>query len=470
MVGVIATTLCSMCLSRTCSGGRRLLLPTRRSTAAVAAAFTATAVTAATPIAALHQTLRTYTKRANKEKGFVDLRRVFVRGGKGGLGCFSYENLGYKRKRRPDGADGGRGGSVNLTVDETVGSLEHIPATISGITGGQGSSNNKLGANAKPRTIKVPAGTIVYDEDGKVVADLERPGESFCAAVGGKGGRGNSGGLKHTRCVSFDDEAKQGTPGEEKRFVLELKTLADVGLVGMPNAGKSTFLNAVSNAHPRVAPYPFTTLNPHLGVVDFSDYWRMRVADIPGILPGAHENKGLGHNFLRHIERNAVLLYIIDISESLGSPPAVEAFETLREELRLYKAELAERPFLIAANKVDCEGAQSNLERLRKHIGADKAQELIVPMAASTGEGVVDVTTRLRVMVEQLQKQRRHRMQQPGQPASNTTTPQQQQQKQQQQQQQQQQQIMHDEDKEEEDADDAAFHAQLFAPSNKRQK
>eukprot|EP00055_Hartaetosiga_balthica_P010478 m.44764 g.44764 ORF g.44764 m.44764 type:complete len:421 (+) comp7187_c0_seq3:98-1360(+) len=335
-----------------------------------------------------------------KEKGFVDYRRVLVRGGRGGLGCFSFRREPFTRKKYDDGADGGNGGDLIFQADESLSSLDHITSTLVGISGNNGGSNLRLGANAKSKIVKVPLGTIIQSEEGEMLADLSEEGAQFQAALGGAGGRGNTGGLKITRCVAFDDERKQGTPGTERRYLLELKTLADVGLVGMPNAGKSTFASAVSNAHPKIAAYPFTTLNPHLGVIDFADYWRMRIADIPGILPQAHQNRGLGHKFLRHIERNSVMLFIIDASGSDGSCTPCDAFDILYSELKLYKEELVRRPIVVGASKMDKEGANEGVDALRNHLEHSGKKIEVMPLCAESGEGVVELTHRLREIVE----------------------------------------------------------------------
>lgn len=196
-----------------------------------------------------------------------------------------------------------------------------------------------------------------------------------------------------TRIDSYDDEAVHGSPGEEHRYTLELKTLADVGLVGLPNAGKSTFLQAVSRAHPQVGAYPFTTLNPHLGVVEFADTWRMTIADIPGIIAGAHEDRGLGHRFLRHIERTMVHLFIVDASGQEGHP--CEALDTLVGELEHYHPGITTKPAVVAANKMDVPGADDNLRELERHTDWP-----IIPVAAQQGHGIPTLTATLRSVVQ----------------------------------------------------------------------
>ena len=211
-----------------------------------------------------------------------------------------------------DGADGGVGGRVLLKVVQTLSSLNHIAQSYTGGTGGRASSKEQVGGIGDDVIIPVPPGTIVTTDLGESV-DLSEPGSELVVALGGAGGLGNVGHAPEERPDSAEHPAVRGKPGEERRVHMELKTIADVGLVGLPNAGKSTFLTAVSNAHPKIAPYPFTTLNPFLGVVEFADFFRLTVADIPGLAIGAHQNVGLGHSFLRHIERTNILLYIIDM-------------------------------------------------------------------------------------------------------------------------------------------------------------
>ncbi|EDQ87375.1 uncharacterized protein MONBRDRAFT_33461 [Monosiga brevicollis MX1] len=327
-----------------------------------------------------------------KDVKFVDHKSIVVRGGRGGNGCVAWYRNSARTRKFPEGADGGRGGDVILVADGGMSTLATVPPVMVGYAGKPGGSANMLGAAAPPRRMRVPVGTLIH-RDGEVVADLTEPGQEFLAARGGAAGRGNTGGLERTRAQQPMDERAVGKPGEDIRYLFDLRTIADVGLVGLPNAGKSTFLNAVSNAHPRIADFPFTTLNPHCGVVDFPDYFRLRIADVPGLIAGASQNVGLGHRFLKHVERNRILVYIIDVSR----PDCCEQFCIIRDELQAYNPALVERQTLVVANKMDQPASAANLERLAltvpEHIP-------IVPVAANRAQNVTTVTRLLRRMIE----------------------------------------------------------------------
>ena len=316
---------------------------------------------------------------------FVDKVTIRVIAGKGGNGCCSFRREKFIPKGGPDGGDGGDGGSVWLeasTGEQSLVSLVY-QTRYRAQNGPGGKGAGMHGRNADDITVKVPVGTVVIDNATKeLLGDLDAPGAKLLVAQGGRGGRGNARFASSTNRVPR--YAEPGTEGEEKELFLELKTIADGGLVGYPNAGKSTLLGALSAARPKVAPYPFTTLHPVVGVIEFDypDYTKLTLADIPGLIDGAHENVGLGHSFLKHIERTKVLIYVLDMAGTDGRDP-VEDFHHLQNELELYQAGLTERPTLIAANKMDAPEAAENLCRLEAEIG-DKYR--IVPITAATGE------------------------------------------------------------------------------------
>jgi GTP-binding protein len=282
---------------------------------------------------------------------FVDEVQVNVRGGDGGAGCISFRREAHVPKGGPDGGDGGRGGDISFRASRNVASLlafrdhPHRRAT----SGVHGQGNKRHGASGSDLVVAVPEGTIINDRDGKLLADLVHHGDSYLAARGGRGGRGNARFLSNARrAPSF---AEQGEYGEERWLRLELKLMADVALVGFPNAGKSTLIAAVSAARPKIANYPFTTLEPNLGVVRFQEH-EFVMADIPGLIEGAADGKGLGHQFLRHIERSRVLVILLDLASVEERTPE-EQERVLLDELGRYEPELLERPRIVVGNKVD---------------------------------------------------------------------------------------------------------------------
>ncbi|MBE6357126.1 MAG: GTPase ObgE [Lentisphaerae bacterium] len=300
---------------------------------------------------------------------FVDKTEITVKSGDGGNGCCSFRREKFIPKGGPDGGDGGNGGDViieSTTSEQNLNSLVYRRRYCApNGPGGQGSDMH--GKNADPITVKVPVGTVIRDlATGEILADLDTPGAKAVVAKGGRGGRGNA------RFASSTNRAPRkrelGFPGEEKQLELELKLIADAGLVGYPNAGKSTLLTRISGARPKVAAYPFTTLHPVIGVVEYPDYVRINVADIPGLIDGAHANVGLGHEFLRHIERTKVLIFVLDMGCVDGRTPW-EDYANLKNELELYKETLSARPSLIVANKMDIEGAEDNLKKLKAELG-----------------------------------------------------------------------------------------------------
>jgi GTP-binding protein len=283
--------------------------------------------------------------------GFVDVARLNVKGGDGGAGCVSFRREAHVPRGGPDGGDGGRGGDVWLRANRNVASLlafrdhPHRKAT----SGTHGSGKKLHGKGGADLTVEVPEGTAVRARSGELLADLVRHGDSWLAARGGQGGRGNARFLSNARrAPSF---AEQGEYGEEQWLQLELKLLADAALVGFPNAGKSTLISTVSAAKPKIADYPFTTLEPHLGVVRFHDH-EFVLADIPGLIEGAAEGKGLGHQFLRHVERARVLVILVDLAPVDDRPPA-EQERVLVDELRRYQPELLDRPRIVVGSKAD---------------------------------------------------------------------------------------------------------------------
>lgn len=329
---------------------------------------------------------------------FIDEAIIEVEAGAGGNGCVSFRREKYVPRGGPDGGDGGRGGDVVLVADESLNTLldYHYRTRYKAENGGHGAGSHRKGRNGETLVLRVPVGTLVYDADtGELLVDLSRHGQRFIVARGGKGGRGNAAFATPTR--QAPRFAEKGLPGEKRRLRLELKLLADVGLVGMPNAGKSTLLSRVSAARPKIAAYPFTTLTPHLGVVRYEDKTFV-MADIPGLIEGAHAGVGLGHQFLRHIERARLLLYLLDVSP-YAEPDPLTAFEILQRELQLYSPALLQKPALIALNKIDTLSDRSMLEPIREALRArlqhaptpaegEDANERVFLISAYTGEGV----------------------------------------------------------------------------------
>lgn len=322
---------------------------------------------------------------------FIDKVKIYVKGGYGGSGCTSFRREKYIPDGGPDGGDGGRGGNVILRVDSGLRTLldfryrQHYRAD----RGMHGQGSMKHGKDAEDVILRVPPGTVVKDaESGKILADLVFPGQEKIVAHGGRGGRGNAKFVTPTnRAPQFSE---LGEPGEERWLILELKLLADAGLLGYPNAGKSTFLSRVSAAKPKVADYPFTTLVPNLGVVDVGDGRSFVLADIPGLIEGAHRGIGLGHEFLRHVERTRVLIHVIDIASVEGRDP-LDDFETINQELVLYSPVLKEKKQIVAFNKMDlC--PQEIAEHYKKIIAA-KGYEVFF-ISAVTGDGIKELLYR----------------------------------------------------------------------------
>jgi GTP-binding protein len=328
---------------------------------------------------------------------FVDQVRIFVKAGDGGNGAVAFRREKYVDKGGPSGGDGGHGGSVIFEADPQLTTLldfrfqQHHRAR----SGQHGMGSDMNGKAGEDLLLKAPLGTLVIDETtGELLKDLSTPGEQWVVARGGKGGWGNINFATSTR--QTPRFAQDGTLGEERHLVLELKLLADVGLLGFPNAGKSTFISRISHARPKVADYPFTTLVPNLGVVDYRDRRSFVVADIPGLIEGASEGHGLGHQFLRHVERCRVLVHLVDLSVADEGRDPVQDFDTINTELEKYSATLAEKPQLVVANKLDLPHAR---EALPAFVEAMKLRGVkVFELSGATGEGaqaVLDACARV---------------------------------------------------------------------------
>ncbi len=330
---------------------------------------------------------------------FIDRARIFVQSGKGGDGMSSFRHEKFVPKGGPNGGDGGQGGNVVLVADRNVNTLVdfRFRRLFKAKPGGKGEGSNKYGRNAEDLLITVPLGTIVKDEEtGQVMADLSRDGQRAIVAKGGRGGRGNW--HFRTSANRTPTFAERGEPGEERWLRLELKVLADVGLLGYPSVGKSSILRKVSAAQPEVAAYHFTTLNPILGVVNLPDHRSFVMADIPGLIDGASEGVGLGHDFLRHIERTKILIHVVDVSGIEGRDP-IEDYEKINAELAKYSEKLARKRQVVAANKIDLLGDSDNLERLMDYMAAHGVE--VYPICAMTGEGMDKLLERVWTMLEE---------------------------------------------------------------------
>src|SRR6266704_4730862 len=373
---------------------------------------------------------------------FVDRVKVFAQAGKGGRGCVSFRREKFVPKGGPDGSDGGRGGDIILRADRHTDHLAHLfyEPIIKTKNGGHGRGKKMYGKNAPDKIVKVPVGTMVYelrgvdggvriggeqsddaipnressiddsetegeprrftdeqsirnqsaihDPQSDLLADLTREGQEFLLCKGGAGGKGNVH-FKSSRNRA-PREYTAGGEGESGHFLLELRSIADAGLVGYPNAGKSTLLRKISAARPKVASYPFTTLHPVIGVIEFGGYERATIADIPGLIEGAHRGLGLGHEFLRHVTRCRIFLFVVDVAGSEGRNP-VEDLQQLRKELDLYDPLLSQRPWFVIANKMDLPGVEENLDALRKKFPRID----IVPVSAAEGEGIEELKKKL---------------------------------------------------------------------------
>lgn len=336
---------------------------------------------------------------------FADRAKIYVRSGKGGDGHVSFRREKYVPNGGPDGGDGGTGGSVIFEVDEgmnTLSDYRHVRKYCAE-HGENGGKRNCTGKNGKDIILKVPEGTVIKEaESGKVIADMSGKNKRYVLLTGGKGGNGN----QHyaTSTMQAPKYAQPGQPAKELDLLLELKVIADVGLVGFPNVGKSTFLSRVSNAQPKIANYHFTTLNPNLGVVDLDGAKGFVVADIPGLIEGASEGVGLGHEFLRHVERTKVMIHVVDAAGTEGRDP-IEDIHAINKELALYSEDLAKRPQVIAANKMDALYTDRDelLERLEKEFGPMGYK--IYPISAVSGEGVRELLYHVRHMLDEINEE-----------------------------------------------------------------
>jgi GTP-binding protein len=359
---------------------------------------------------------------------FVDRIKIFAQAGEGGRGCVSFRREKFVPKGGPDGGDGGRGGDVILRADRHVDNLSHLfyEPIIKAKNGGHGMGKKMHGRSAPPKIVKVPVGTIIWRvEDGQLstsnaqpstfnettienrqsaidnrpVVDLTHDSQEFVLCHGGAGGKGNVH-FKSSRNRA-PRQYTEGEEGEQGHFLLELRTIADAALVGYPNAGKSTLLRKISAARPKVAAYPFTTLHPIIGVVEFPDYRRAMIADIPGLIEGAHRGLGLGHEFLRHITRCQILLFVIDVAGSEGRNPT-EDLRNLRREIDLYDPLLSKRPWYIIGNKMDLAAARENLTALQNRFSTVE----IGAVSAQTGEGMDELKAKLEKWLESAWRKR----------------------------------------------------------------
>lgn len=333
---------------------------------------------------------------------FVDKAKIYVKGGDGGDGLVAFRREKYVPEGGPAGGDGGKGGDVIFRVDEGLRTLmdfryqRHFKAQ----RGEKGRNKSQHGANAENMIVRVPPGTVVIDDDTQeIIADLTRHGQEVVVARGGRGGRGNI--RFATPNNPAPELAEHGEEGEERWVVLELKVMADVGLVGFPSVGKSTLLSVVSAAKPKIGAYHFTTITPNLGVVDVGDGRSFVMADLPGLIEGAHEGVGLGHEFLRHVERTRLIVHVVDMAGSEGRDP-FDDWQKINDELRLYNADLEKRPQIVAANKMDMPEAEANLEKFRVEVAKVRGDLEIMPISSLTRQGIQELLYRVAELLEQI--------------------------------------------------------------------
>lgn len=333
---------------------------------------------------------------------FVDKAKVYVKGGDGGDGLVAFRREKYVPEGGPAGGDGGKGGDVIFRVDEGLRTLmdfryqRHFKAD----RGVKGRNKSQHGANAENMIVRIPPGTVLIDDDtGEVMADLTRHGQQVVVARGGRGGRGN------TRFATPNNPAPElaenGEEGEEHYIVMELKVMADVGLVGFPSVGKSTLLSVVSGAKPKIGAYHFTTITPNLGVVDVGEGRSFVMADLPGLIEGAHEGVGLGHEFLRHVERTRIIIHVVDMAGSEGRDP-FDDWVKINDEIKLYNAGLADRPQIVAANKMDMPDSEENLALFRERIQEVRPDLQIMPISSLTRQGVQELLYRAADLLDQI--------------------------------------------------------------------
>jgi GTP-binding protein len=331
---------------------------------------------------------------------FIDRAKIHVQGGDGGNGVTAFRREKFVPRGGPSGGDGGRGGDVFVVADSSLNTLLHLRYNPQHIAdrGRHGEGSNCSGHDGDDHTIRVPVGTQIFDANsGELLFDLDQDGARWLAARGGRGGFGNSHFATSTNRAPRYHQT--GTAGEERDLQLELKLLADVGLVGFPNAGKSTLISTVSAARPKIADYPFTTLEPHLGVVDLGDFRSFVIADIPGLIEGAHAGAGLGDRFLRHVERTKLLLHLVDVS-SLSGRETVRDYETVNRELASYNPALAGRPQIVVATKTDAVDEPERLESLRRRAQQDGQPFLAI--SSVTGKGVRELVNAVAAKLDEL--------------------------------------------------------------------
>ena len=331
---------------------------------------------------------------------FIDRAKIHVQGGDGGNGVTAFRREKFVPRGGPSGGDGGRGGDVILVADGSLNTLLHLRYNPQHTAqrGLHGEGSKRSGRDGDDLIVRVPVGTQIFDATtGDLLHDLSHEGDRWLAARGGRGGFGNSHFTSSTNRAPRYHQS--GSTGEERELQLELKLLADVGLVGFPNAGKSTFISTVSAARPKIADYPFTTLEPHLGVVDLGDFRTFVIADIPGLIEGAHTGAGLGDRFLRHIERTKLLLHLVDVS-SVSGRDAVSDYETVNRELASYNQDLATRPQFVVATKIDALDEPQRLESLKQRALEDAKPFFAI--SSATGEGVRDLINAVAAKLDEL--------------------------------------------------------------------
>ena len=331
---------------------------------------------------------------------FIDEAKIYVKAGNGGKGCVSFRREKYVPKGGPDGGNGGRGADVVFLADNRLASLLDFQykREYEAEKGQHGMGSMCSGRDGLDLVIKLPVGTLIKDFDtGEVLADLVADGQSFICCKGGRGGKGNA----HFATSTHQTPrfAQPGEPGEERNLKMELKLLADVGIIGFPNAGKSTLISHISAAKPKIADYPFTTLAPNLGIVKFGEFGGFVVADIPGLIEGAHEGKGLGVKFLKHVERTSIFVHMIDLSPITGRDPR-EDFEIVNRELRAFNAELSKRPQVVALNKTDIPEADEKARELLKFFNSLGIKVFII--SAATGKGLKELVNHVGSEVAEL--------------------------------------------------------------------
>jgi GTP-binding protein len=335
---------------------------------------------------------------------FIDRAKIHVQGGDGGNGVTAFRREKFVPRGGPSGGDGGRGGDVIVVADASLNTLLHLRYNPQHIAerGSHGEGSNRSGHAGDDRIVRVPVGTQIFDATtGELLHDLNHDADRWLAARGGRGGFGNAHFTSSTNRAPRYHQS--GSRGEERELQLELKLLADVGLVGFPNAGKSTFISTVSAARPKVADYPFTTLEPHLGVVDLGDFRTFVIADIPGLIEGAHTGAGLGDRFLRHIERTKLLLHLVDVSSASGRE-AVSDYETVNRELASYNEDLATRPQFVVATKIDALDEPERLESLKQNALDD--EKPFFAISSATGEGVRELINAVAAKLKELSAER----------------------------------------------------------------